>query len=396
MAVWDMLDGKPASVVGRTAELALAGGSLLAEHTAASMFFHMAVVALATCDRIESALRWYDRGLDDARRRGSLTGFTLTSCFRSDAHYRAGHLLDAEADARAAVAARGLGEHSVLAPAASAHLVQVLIERGELGEAEACLAASGVDADARDALFHCGLRFQRGRSRSAQGRPQDGLADLLACGRWLDRWGSLNPSMWPWRSEAALALGALGRREEAQSSAAEEVVLAGSLGQPRTLGMALRAAGLVAGGDEGLELLREASDVLESSPARLEHARAMVDLGGAMRRRGRPRDARQPLREGLDLATRCDATALMRRARQELLAAGGRPRRPRITGAMALTPSERRVAEMAIEGRSNPEIAQALFVSLKTIETHLTRAYDKLDITRRSELVSAFSQQRDA
>ena len=102
-------------------------------------------------------------------------------------------------------------------------------------------------------------------------------------------------------------------------------------------------------------------------------------------------DSREPLREGLDLADRCDATALARRARDELAATGARPRKVMLSGADSLTASERRICEMAAAGMSNPEIAQALFVTIKNVEGHLTHAYRKLDIGSRGELAEALS-----
>jgi DNA-binding CsgD family transcriptional regulator len=142
----------------------------------------------------------------------------------------------------------------------------------------------------------------------------------------------------------------------------------------------------VEGRDRGVELLTEAVAALERSEARLEHARALVDLGAAMRRAGRQTAARKRLGEGMELAHRCGATALVEQARDELHAAGARPRRVALTGADSLTPRERRIATLAAEGMSNKEIAQALFVTLRTVEMHLSNAYRKLDIQSRSQL----------
>ena len=86
----------------------------------------------------------------------------------------------------------------------------------------------------------------------------------------------------------------------------------------------------------------------------------------------------------------------MERARTELRAAGGTSSDPYASGVEQLTASERRVAEFAAEGRSNPEIAQALFVTRKTVETHLGRVYRKLDIAGRSELGRALADELPA
>lgn len=162
-----------------------------------------------------------------------------------------------------------------------------------------------------------------------------------------------------------------------------------SFGAARPLGVALRTAGLIRGGEKGITLLSEAVSVLAESEAVLEYARALTDYGGSLRRAGQRTAALSPLRLGLDLAHRCGAEALARRARSELLTAGARPRRRVISGVDALTASERRIAEMAAGGSANREIAQALFVTERTVEGHLGNAYRKLDITSRAQLRGA-------
>jgi DNA-binding NarL/FixJ family response regulator len=145
----------------------------------------------------------------------------------------------------------------------------------------------------------------------------------------------------------------------------------------------------VAGGADGLALMQESVSTLAGSAATLERARALTDLGAALRRLGRRVDARDPLRTAVELAVRCGAEMLAQRARNELLQTGAHPQRDRLTGPGSLTPSEDRVARMAAAGRSNPEIAQALFLTRRTVETHLTHAYQKLGIRSREELGAA-------
>ena len=77
---------------------------------------------------------------------------------------------------------------------------------------------------------------------------------------------------------------------------------------------------------------------------------------------------------------------LARRAREELLAAGARPRRHVLTGPGSLTAAEARVARLAAEGHTNRAIAERLYVTERTVETHLTRAFDKLEISSRTAL----------
>jgi DNA-binding CsgD family transcriptional regulator len=151
---------------------------------------------------------------------------------------------------------------------------------------------------------------------------------------------------------------------------------------------------MVTGDDSGLTHLSEAVAILAKSPARLEHARALADYGAGLRRAGQRTAARAALRDAQELATRCGAEVLAQRARQELLASGAHPRRAHLSGPDSLTPSELRVARLAAEGRSNPEIAHLLFLTRRTVETHLTHAYQKLEIASRDELADALGGSR--
>ena len=142
--------------------------------------------------------------------------------------------------------------------------------------------------------------------------------------------------------------------------------------------------------------MREAVDVLAHSPARLEYARALVDLGAATRRGNSRSEARKLLRQGVELAHHCGASVLVTRANEELAATGAHPRTILLSGLDALTASERRVAQMAAEDLSNKEIAQALFVTVKTVEQHLGRVYRKLDISSRKQLGTALAAPAEA
>jgi DNA-binding NarL/FixJ family response regulator len=205
----------------------------------------------------------------------------------------------------------------------------------------------------------------------------------------------LSRGLWPWATDACVALVPVLRNlgdDDAARACVDHAMQAATVAQSRRrLGGALRIAGIVEGGKRGLELLRQATDALADSPALLWRAEAFVDLGSAMRRAGQDVAARPVLRDGMELAHRCGATLLADRAVEELRAAGGRPRRRAGVGADALTASERRVAELAADGASNKEIAQSLFVTLRTVEMHLSNAYSKLEIRSRHELATALT-----
>jgi DNA-binding NarL/FixJ family response regulator len=188
------------------------------------------------------------------------------------------------------------------------------------------------------------------------------------------------------RSGAALALLRMGERERAREMADAELADVRVFGARRALGVALRVAGLARGGDDGLALLRESVAALRDSPAELERAHSLAELGAALRRSGQRAAAREPLADALELAARCGARLLAARTRDELRATGARPRREWRTGVEALTPGELRVARLAADGRSNRQIAHELYVTLKTVEGHLARAYAKLGIEGRAQL----------
>jgi ATP/maltotriose-dependent transcriptional regulator MalT len=390
IALWTASAGERASVVRDRAERALAGGRLIAEVTSDSQIAHCAVDALLWTGWLERACYWLDVCIADARARGSLIGFLQAVAMRSEAYYRLGELAEAEADARAALEA-GVPGRWVLAPVAVGALARVLIDRGQLGEARELLSVH----DTPYGFGHPGMANWFGVAKGffalAAGDPGVAAESFLSVGDWMKRWGERDPELLDWRNGAALALARADDLERAVELNNEAIALTRSSERTRALGMSLRTAGVIDRGAEGVEALREAVEVLAGSPARLEYARALVDLGAALRRRNHRKEARGPLREGVELAQRCGAIALVHRGQTELIATGARPRRVARSGVEALTPSERRVAGLAAEGLSTPEIAQRLFVTVNTVETHLRHVYVKLGIHSRDELSSALT-----
>ena len=270
---------------------------------------------------------------------------------------------------------------------ATAFLVNALVDIGDLDAADAALRSGRTGGPGDDSLGIDLLLHAAGRLRLAQGRPEQALQELVACGRRLHEWAITTP-MLPWRSEAARALVALGRADEALPLAEEELALARDVGGRRQLGLALRGAA-VARPTGTVDALRESVEVLRTSASRLELARTLVDLGTALRLAGERTEAREPLREGLSLARSCGAHALAARAHDELEATGVHQRKMLRAGVSALTPSERRIAEMAAGGMSNRDIAAALFVTVRTVEAHLGHVYRKLEIPGRAGLAGA-------
>ncbi len=264
------------------------------------------------------------------------------------------------------------------------HLVVLLTEQGELARARAL--HDGLVAPERDAIATFHRLYSDAVLLLAEGQPGPALercAELADRMTWVTR-----PIDYPWPRVQALALDRLGRTDEAVVVAEDWVAQAREWGAPGEVGAALCVLGLVQR-DAGLDTLREAVAVLDGSSARLELAKALAALGSTMRRAREPSEAREPLRRALDLASACEAHALADHIRTELQATGARPRTDALAGVEALTPSERRVADLAAAGSANREIAQQLYVTPKTVEVHLTNAYRKLGIGSRRELAGA-------
>lgn len=266
--------------------------------------------------------------------------------------------------------------------------INALLEQGHLDAAEQVVLTRSPkepqEAGWERPLFLLSLSALR----MSQGEPRTALALLRECGHHLDAAGTVNPAICPWRSRAAAAHLALGDRRAAHALIEQELDLARQSRIPRALGVALRAAGRAAEGTRGPELLDEAVRVLTATPARLDLARTLGDLGVALLRRDDRSGARDALQRGLELATECGATALAGRLRGPLHEAGGRAARP---GGSLLTPGEERVSTLAVQGYSNKQIAELLVVSLRTVETHLTGAYRKLGIAGRHHLAAALA-----
>ena len=371
----------PAAEAIALLDRALAGGKLLAEQTADSQTHTLALNVLAVCGALDTAYDRYGEAMAEAAQRGSAIGFGITSCFRTWATYRMGRLLEAEADLENALRVTSGGGLEVIHGYARAHLATVLVDRGALARAGAVLASGPVDHASNDAHF---LLHARARLALASGDRAAATDDLRACGRRELEFGMRNPAWIPWRSDLAAITGD-------QELAQEELTLARQFGAPHAIGIALAGLARTEAGEARVAHLEEAVTVLAASPARLEHARALAALGTALRAARRRAAGRAALREALDLASRCGAGAVAAHAREELVADGARPRRDALRGRDALTAGELRVARMAADGLANREIAQSLFITTKTVETHLGNAYSKLAIGGRRALAEALA-----
>src|SRR4051794_1089328 len=358
-------------------------GRLVEEDRFDSQVLTHVISTLAWCDDLRTAGEALRLTFADAQRSGSSLAFAMASQMRARHRLWTGPTSEALADARTAVEVlRGGGLMYLHASAYS--LVRALLERDEAGEGAAVLerGASGMRGESRSAWRHAA----RATLAAHRGDDEAALSAFLACGRRLERIAVLNPVVLHWRSEAGLAAHRLGRAEQARRLVGEELALPERFGAPRALSVSRLAAGRL---ERSADVIRAAAEGFAGCGARLQQAAALVDLGAEIRRSGRPREARTVLHDGLRLAAETDGLAIAARGRDELRLAGGRPSIAAQNGTGPLTPGERRVAERAAAGQTNREIADGLFLTVKSIEWHLGNVYRKLGIAGRSGLPAA-------
>jgi DNA-binding NarL/FixJ family response regulator len=380
LSVEAVFSGATAGEVAALAGRALTTG-LPTERSAIWAAAHMMIVA----DRLEETDRHLRRALRAAVQRGLLFPLALTRGYLARVAFLRGDLAQAEEYADGDT---GPGIQDLARPILDATRVHLLIEAGDLAAAEA-LIGGGVlaDLDVADSTHHLWLLGARIRLRIDQGDHAAALDEATTLGRDYARWGGERMLDVPWRLLAAEACHRLGRTERARSLAEEHLRLARAFGAARHIGAALSTtARLTEDPRRTGALLAEAVEVLATSSARLDFAKALEQQGRTLLDAGDRDAGLTTIGRAADAAAECHASAMTERLRR-LLADSG-VRRTRITprGVHTLTPAERSAGELATAGLTNRQIAEQLFLSEKTVEAHLSRAYRKLGVRSRTQL----------
>ncbi|CAI7979604.1 Regulatory protein LuxR [Frankia sp. Hr75.2] len=402
-----------------------------------------ALYVLIYADRADLARSWCDSLLREAELRGAPTWQALFAAARAEVALRRGELAAARRFAQAALTHIPAWSWGV---AVGGPLSVLLAASAAMGEHD---TLDPREMSVPDAMFQTrfGAQFlhARGQVHLAAGRPHAALDDLLTCGRLLGDWGLDLPAFVPWRVEAVTALLRLGRGEPALRLAEEHLDRAGS-DHRRSRGMALRALASAVEPRRRMALLREAVEMLETSGDRQQIAAALADLANVYRRLGQANRARMVTRRATMIAADCQAVPLHR----QLLAQGGggaahlghaghphleRPEQSGLGGGVwdgqpstgepdgrivtggplatagvlasdriasdrpeagaatgggvgldVLSAAELQVATLAAAGHTNREIAGRLFITVSTVEQHLTRTYRKLRVAGRADL----------
>ncbi|MFF5185796.1 LuxR C-terminal-related transcriptional regulator [Streptomyces sp. NPDC000345] len=354
-------------------------------------------------------LQWADR-LADAR---ALADACLPALPALPDPADAGHQCLVSVRAEAALMAgdfgRVLAENAPLLDACTergirlTHLTAMVARaRYELGEREAAwrLLGRGGEENPDSSWEWNELHYARGVLHAYEGDHRAALDAFLACGAGQDARDFVSPVATPWRSGAALALARLGRPVEGRALADEELAHARTWGTPRTVGRALRARAAVVGSRQALESLTESVALLRTAPAPVELIESLLDLGRARILVGNRRKGGADLREAYDLAVRLLARSTTGQGRvvveaRDAVAVHATRRTCRAAtaeGDSPLSPSERRIVDLAVQGRTNMQICAELHLSRRTVETHLTHAYRKLGVTRRTQLLARLTE----
>jgi DNA-binding CsgD family transcriptional regulator len=363
-------------------------GDLLLREAGRRASYHLCVRTLVMTDRHDEARQAIAAMRDEATARGSLRLRAGASWYASNLALRSGQVAEAENHARLALDLVDDGVNTFTGGAVML-LLYALIERGEFEEAHELLAEHRLDGGLRSTRWEIGLRHARARLWLAEGQFERAHTEACAAGALREHQGRRNPSWTPWRSTAARALAHLGRREEAAVLADAEVALAERFGAPVPIAHARHARAVAETDDAArVALCEHALGLIADVPAVLQRVRLRLELGSTLAHMGRRLEARAALRPALADADAVGAVLLAQRARRELAATGLRPRQAAIEGVAALTPRQRQVCELAAAGKGNRAIAQELFLSVKTVETHLAAGYRKLGVNTRADLAA--------
>lgn len=344
-----------------------------------------ALRVLVDSDRVDQAADWCERLLEDAGKQGIVSWQAVLTDVRAAIALRRGDLGAAEQHARAALATMPPQAWGIAVGSPLAHLVMACTLTGQLDRAAEALREPTPAAMCQSLYWPQYLRT-RGIYLDALDRPLAALADLKASGQLAVRWGADHPSALPWRIDVARVHVRMGCPDQARKLITEHLALPGG-DTPRARGMGLRALAAAYPPRQRLAVLREAVDLLHAGGDRHELAHAFADLGEAGHALGEFGRAKMMSARALQLAEGCHAGLL----RQKLKPSPDVPeRRTDVAGrdGDVLSDAERRVVDLAARGHTNREIGTRLFITVSTVEQHLTRAYRKLKIRRRIELAA--------
>ncbi|MEU6076630.1 AAA family ATPase [Micromonospora sp. NPDC047074] len=343
-----------------------------------------ALRVLVHAEHLDRAADWCEKLAEEAASHGITSWRAVLDDVRAAIALCRGDLAAAERHARDALATMPSAAWGVAVGAPLAHLILARTMTGQLALAEAALREP-TPAAMRQSLFWPQYLRARGVYYDAVDRRHAALADFQTTGQLAVAWGADDPSALPWRVDLARLYVRMGQSERARTLVTEHLALPGG-DTPRAKGMGLRALAAAYAPKQRQVMLREAMDLLHASGDRHELAHVFADLSQTGHALGEFGRAKMMGAHALQLAEGCHAELLRRKLKPSHDTLD-----PQVAGAKdglaTLTDAERRVVNLAARGHTNREIGDRLFITVSTVEQHLTRAYRKLKISTRTELV---------
>ncbi|MEU3983488.1 AAA family ATPase [Streptomyces sp. NPDC026672] len=356
----------------------------------------LAVVrVLVAAGRLRMALRYGEALRDAAESQNVKPLHAAASHILACVHHRTGELGKAQAyigDGLAALKEWDPARTTVLERELMSRAVQLHLATAAVDEAAAMLRMLEAQCEispTSETFAH--FATARARFRMATGDADGAVKDLEVAEGALAADGARNRALLDWRLDKAVALGGLGRTDDAVAGIGEHLASARRWGAPGPLAAGVLARVAVTEEADAPALLEELTELVRGSDDRLMLVRVLFEHGRALHRAGETGVARQVLREAYESSTTIDDPQLTKAISREIVDMGGRVPRSRPAGAASLTESERRVAVLAAQGKKNREIAGLLFLQLRTVEIHLTNTYRKLGIDGRSALPAALA-----
>jgi DNA-binding CsgD family transcriptional regulator len=309
----------------------------------------------------------------------------------------AGEWDDAIAEVEASLDLADETGHSYRLMIGSSVMSLISLHRNDLNRAEEEAASAVARAAETRSRGRAWATWAHALVLEANGKISDALAALAECGDQCARLG-LALAIPVFGADLVRLAAAAGDTEHARhvSSAVANVAARGNV--PSLTGAALRCRGLVE--HDAASLLAAAAAYARGSRP-LEQALACEDAGTAFARQGMAGQARRPLEQALEIYERLGASRDLARAEAVLREAGvrrgrrGTRSRPQ-AGWQSLTPSERTVANLVAQGLSNPQIGDRLYISRRTVQTHLAHVFAKLDITSRAQLAAEVTRHQSS
>lgn len=350
-----------------------------------------AVLVIARGNRLERASWWCGQLLDEAHRHGAVVWQMLLRSLQAMILLRRGRVPSATAQAEKTLGLMSAQHWGVLIGLPLATLISANTAAGRYEAASALLRQKVPEAMFRT-VYGLYYLHARGHYYLATDRVLAAVSDFQRCGRLMQDWSLDIASLIPWRSSLAQAYLKLGHTRAARELVSNQLKNSKTLDN-RVTGISLRVLATCSDLSQRTTLLRQAVERLEKAGDRIELSRALEDLSGVYQQLNEFDRARLLARRAAQESKACHSSAPTipaQRVAEHPSDARETSPRPRPTADAVdvplLSDAQRRVAELAALGHTNQEISRRLYITVSTVEQHLTRVFRKLGVHSRNDL----------